>query len=72
MDDIPKTDKLFLILHRAGWSIGGTSFLSKEGVTWLVFGTNGVHSIHANGKTHEETWRQAYRKAEETGLVQPI
>ena len=45
MDDIPKTDKLFLILHRAGWSIGDTAFVGKEGISWLVFGTKGDHSI---------------------------
>ncbi|MGO8903787.1 MAG: hypothetical protein ACLQU5_36420 [Isosphaeraceae bacterium] len=26
MDEMKKTDKLFLILHRAGWSIGDTAF----------------------------------------------
>jgi hypothetical protein len=71
MSHIPKTDNVLLSLHRAGWSIGETSFLSNEGVTWLVFGTNGEHSIHATGKTYEEAWRQAYCKAEEKGLVQP-
>ena len=31
MDEMKKTDKLFLILHRAGWSISDTSFLRKKG-----------------------------------------
>ena len=72
MNDIPKTDKLFLILHRAGWSIGDTAFAGKEGISWLVFGTKGDHSIRANGKTQEEAWKQACRQAEEMGLVQPV
>jgi hypothetical protein len=72
MNDFPKTDKLILIFQQAGWSIVDTSFLSEEGVTWLVFGMNGDRSIHANGKTHEEACRQAYCKAEEMGLVQPV
>ena len=72
MDEIPKTDKLFLILHRAGWSIGDTALVGKEGISWLVFGTNGDHSIQANGKTQEEAWKQACRQAEEMGLVQPV
>jgi hypothetical protein len=41
MEEIPKNDKLFLMLHRAGWSIGDTAFVGKEGMSWLVFGTKG-------------------------------
>lgn len=69
MDQILNTDKLFPPLHQAGWSISDTSFLSNEGVTWLVFGTNGDHSIHANGKTQEEAWKQGCRQADELSLV---
>ena len=54
MEEIPKTDRLFLIVHRAGWSIVDTAFAGKEGISWLVFGTKGDHSIQANGKTQEE------------------
>jgi hypothetical protein len=72
MDEMKKTDKLFLILHRAGWSIGDTAFAGKEGISWLVYGTKGDHSIQANGKTQEEAWKQACRQAEEMGLVQPV
>ena len=45
MDDIPKTDKLFLILHHAGWSIGVTAFVGKEGISWLVYGTRGDYYV---------------------------
>jgi hypothetical protein len=72
MDEMRKTDRLFLILHRAGWSIGDTAFVGKEGMSWLVFGTRGDHSIHAEGKSQEEAWKQACRQAEEIGLVQPV
>ena len=72
MSEIPKTDKLFLILHRAGWSIGFTAFVGKDGISWLVYGTKGDYSIQANGKTQEEAWKQACRQAEEMGLVQPV
>jgi len=72
VEEIPKTDKLFLMLHRAGWSIGVTAFVGKEGMSWLVFGTNGDHSIRAEGKSQEEAWRNACRQAEEMGLVQPV
>ena len=50
MEEIPKTDRLFLIVHRAGWSIGDTAFVGKEGISWLVYGTKGDHSIRAEGK----------------------
>jgi len=62
MSEIPKTDKLFLILHRAGWSIGDTAFVGKQGISWLVYGTKGDHSIRAEGKSRVEAWKamQAY------------
>ncbi len=72
MDDISKTDKLFVILHRAGWSIGDTAFTGKQGISWLVYGTKGDHSIQTNGTTQVEAWKQACRQAEEMGLVQPV
>ncbi len=72
MDEMRRTDKLFLILHRAGWSIVVTAFVGKDGLSWLIFGTKGDHSIQANGKTQEEAWKQACRQAEEFGLVQPF
>jgi hypothetical protein len=72
MEEIPKTDKLFLILHRACWSIDVTAFVGKKGIAWLVYGTHGDHSIQANGKTQEEAWKLACRQAEEMGLIQPV
>jgi hypothetical protein len=61
MIDIPKTDKLFLILHRAGWSIGDTAFAGKEGLSWLIYGTSGDHLIQVHGNTKEDAWKQACR-----------
>ncbi len=63
MDEIPKTERLFLILHKAGWSIGDTAFAGKEGISWLVCGTKGDHSIRAEGKSQVEAWKamQAYQ-----------
>jgi hypothetical protein len=72
MGDIPKTDQLFLILHRAGWSIGCTAFSGKDGLSWLVCGTLSDQQIQANGKTQEAAWKQACRQAEEVGLIQPL
>ena len=60
------------MLHWAGWSIGVTAFVDKEGISWLVYGTRGDHSIRAEGKSQVEAWKQACRQAEEMGLVQPM
>jgi hypothetical protein len=68
MNDIPITDQLFLILHRAAWSTTSNAFIRKDSLSWLVFGTHGDHSIQASGKNQEE----APRHVEELGLVQPI
>ena len=70
MDQIPKTDKLFLILHRAGWSIGVTAFVGKEGISWLVYGTKDDRSIQISGQCQEQAWKQACRQAEEKAIVQ--
>jgi hypothetical protein len=72
MEKIPKTDELFLILHKTGWSIGDTAFVDKERITWLVYGTLGDHSIRAAGTSQDEAWKQACRQAEEMRLVQPV
>ena len=72
MEEIPKTDRLFLIVHRAGWSIGDTALVGKEGISWLVYGTRGDQSIRAEGKSQVEAWKLACRQAEEMGLVQPV
>ena len=62
MEEIPKTDRLLLNLHKAGWSVGDTAFVGKEGISWLVYGTRGEHSLRGEGKSQEEAWKamQAY------------
>jgi hypothetical protein len=69
---IPKTDRLFLFLHVSGWSIGDPAFAGKDGISWLVYSTNGGHTIEANGKTQEDAWKQACRQAEGMGLVRAV
>jgi hypothetical protein len=72
MEDIPRTDQLSQVLHRAGWSIACTAFNDKNGLSWLVLGTHGDHQIRANPKSQEAAWKLACRQAEEQGLVQPL
>jgi hypothetical protein len=67
MDHIPKTDRLFQILHGAGWSIGDTAVASEERISWLVFGTHCDHSIQAHGTYQEEAWKQTRRHTGEFG-----
>ncbi len=31
--------------------------MGKQGISWLVFGTNGDHSIQAKGKSQMEAWK---------------
>jgi hypothetical protein len=59
MIDIPKTDKLFLILHRACRSIGDTTFVGNDGISRLVCGTKDDHSIQVHGNSKEEAWKRA-------------
>jgi hypothetical protein len=72
MNPIPKSDQLFQILNRAGWSIACTAFTDKGGLSWLVCGTHGDHQIQASAKSQEAAWKLACHQAEELGLVQPL
>jgi hypothetical protein len=47
MNAISKTDKLFLIPRRAGWSSSSAVFAGKDGLSWLVFATHGDRSIRS-------------------------
>ena len=72
MDEMNKIDRPFLILHRAGWSVACTALVGNGGISWLVFGTKGDQSIQAEGRSQEAAWKQACRRAEELGQVQPV
>ena len=50
-----------------GWSVGETGGAS----TWLVTGTNGEHTIHAEGRTQSEAWWRACVDAREMRLLGP-
>jgi hypothetical protein len=55
-----KTDRLFLMLCLAGWSIGDTVFAGKEGISQRVYGTRGDHSLRADGKFRIPTRRPCF------------
>jgi len=69
---VSKSDELFLRLHRAGWSIGDTAFGGQEGLTWLVYGTQGGNELRAENAERTEAWTQACRQARELGLIDPL
>jgi hypothetical protein len=51
-------------LHQAGWSIGDVaSHDGAGGLTWLVWGSNGVNLIRTEGVTRDEAWGWAVEQA---------
>jgi len=60
VEEIPKTDRLFLIVHRAGWSIGDTAFAGKEGD--LLAG------LWHKGRSLDPSGREEPGRGLETGL----
>lgn len=72
MNVIRKSDELFWLLHRAGWSIGDTAFAGPEGLTWLVYGTQGGYEIRAVAAERTEVWEAACHQARKLGLIDPL
>jgi hypothetical protein len=55
MPSYPTVDESRQRLHTFGWRVGETGGPSP----WLVTGTNGAHTIHAEGRTQCEAWWRA-------------
>jgi hypothetical protein len=72
MSSIKIADEHFILLHRAGWSIGDTAFTDGEGTYWLVYGTQGGYEIHIKDRDRGEAWNRACREAEALGLIEPL
>lgn len=72
MNDNKRSDKLFRVLHKAGWSIGDTAFAGKNGLTWMVFGTQDGYEILGIDVERVEAWNKACRQAETVGLIDPL
>jgi hypothetical protein len=72
MNVVRKSDDLFQLLHRAGWSIGDTAFAGQAGLTWLVYGTQGGYELRAENSKRTEAWKHACRQATENGLIDPL
>jgi hypothetical protein len=71
MNVIRRSDELFRVLHRAGWSIGDTAFAGPWGMTWLVYGTQGGYELRAEAASRTEAWEEACRQAVDLGLIDP-
>ena len=72
MNVIRKSDELFRLLHRVGWSIGDTAFAGPGGQTWLVYGTQGGYELRAESTNRIEACEEACRQARELGLIDPL
>jgi hypothetical protein len=71
MNDIPKTDNLFLILHRAGWSISDTALRART-VTSDRSTLRRAIRIRAEGKSHVEVRKPAGGQDDETSQVHSV
>jgi hypothetical protein len=65
----PSPDECFARLHRAGWSVGETSFFGSCGEVWLVSGSNGENLLRAEGLTQADAWWRACQQAEALGML---
>ena len=72
MNDVSKSDELFIVLHRTGWSIGETAFGGRDRLTWLVYGTQGGYELRAEASEQAQAWEEACRQAWELGLIDPL
>jgi hypothetical protein len=68
IDSANDSERCYLALHTAGWSIGDTAFVGLDGSRrWLVSGSNGENLIRAEGATKDEAWRMALEQARAVG-----
>jgi hypothetical protein len=72
MNIVSKSDEFFSHLHKAGWSVGDTAFAGPEGLTWLVYCTQGGYELRAENSKRTEAWKRACCQATEIGLIDPL
>jgi hypothetical protein len=72
MNVVRKSDILLRVLHKAGWSIGDTAFGGPEGLTWLVYGTQGGYEVRAEAADRTEAWEEACRQAGALWILDPF
>jgi hypothetical protein len=70
IDAVNDSERCYLALHAAGWSIGDTAFVGPDGSRhWLVSGSNGENLIRAEGTTKDEACRRAMGQARSVGMA---
>jgi hypothetical protein len=62
-------DVSFVHQHRSGWSIGDTAGWTPQGLSWLVWGSNGEKLIRAKRRTKDEAWCNAELQARAVGTL---
>ena len=63
------SDESYLRLKRSGWLIGDIAGWTPEGLSWLVWGSNGENLIRAEGWTRDEAWLNAELQARSVGML---
>jgi hypothetical protein len=68
-DLFPCAEESLLRLHRAGWSVNCTEFLSTTGSIWIVSGYNGENQVLTASSTQAEAWWHACLQARSVGML---
>jgi hypothetical protein len=70
IDPANDSERCYLALHAAGWSIGDAALVGPDGKrVWFVSGSNGENLIRAEGATRGEAWSAAVEQARAVGMV---
>jgi hypothetical protein len=67
----PSAEESLTRLHRAGWSVNCTRFLSAHGPIWIVSGYNGENQVLTASATRDEAWWHACIQARSVGMLGP-
>src|SRR3954465_4116424 len=57
------------LFRRLASSIGDVAGWTPEGLSWLVWGSNGENLIRAEGRTRDEAWRNTELQARAVVLL---
>jgi hypothetical protein len=69
VDKLPPAEHCFALLHRAGWSVVETCWLTAAGFIWRVDGRNGENAIRAEASTKRKAWLSACLRASALGML---
>jgi hypothetical protein len=67
--DLPPVEAMSDRPHRAGWSIGETTFAGPQGLVWFVSGQDSENLIRAEVTTRVAAWWASCQQAEAVGRL---